>query len=83
MVNKKIRNSERNEEKSSLRQNYSLSERILKLLIENKRAWTILEISNKLKCDYKNTFQAVGKLYPDLISKDKKGSLNLVEIKIS
>lgn len=62
---------------------YSLSERILKLLIENKRAWTILEISNQLKSDYKNTFQAVGRLYPDLISKDKKGNLNLIEIKIS
>ena len=76
MVNKKNK-------KSDLRQKYSLSERILKLLIENKRAWTILEISRKLKTDYKNTFQAVGKLYPDLISKDKKGNLNLIEIKIS
>ena len=83
MVNKKNRNNEENEEKSGLKQKYSLSERILKLLIENKRAWTILEISHELKSDYKNTFQAVGKLYPDLISKDKKGSLNLIEIKIS
>lgn len=69
--------------KNLLKIKYSLNEKILKLLIENKRAWTILEISNKLKRDYKNTFQAVGKLYPDLIYKEKKGNLNLVEIKIS
>ena len=75
MVNTKIGNN------SSLK--YSLRERILKLLIENKRAWTILEISNELKCDYKNTFQAVNKLYPDLIYKSKKGNINLVEIKIT
>lgn len=62
---------------------YSLNERILKLLIEDKRAWTILEIANQLKSDYKNTFQAIGKLSPDFINKEKKGNLNLIEIIIS
>lgn len=62
---------------------YSLNEKILKLLIENKQKWTILEIARKLGVDYKNTFQAVNKLYPDLIYKKKKGNLNLVEIKIN
>ena|SRR3989344_2063950 len=60
---------------------FSLKERILKLLIENKEPQTILQISGKLKADYKNTFQAVNKIYPDLIFKNKIGSLNLVEIK--
>lgn len=69
--------------KNLLKTKYSLKEKILKLLIENKRIWTILGISNELKSDYKNTFQAVGKLYPDLIYKEKKGNLNLVEIKIN
>ena len=63
--------------------NMSLKEQILKLLIENKRVWTILEISKRLKTDYKNTFQEINKLYPDLINKEKKGNLNLIELKIS
>ena len=62
---------------------YSLKERILKFLIENKQKWTILEIARKLGADYKNTFQAINALYPDLIYKEKKGNLNLVEIKFS
>jgi len=61
---------------------YSLRERILKLLIENKREWTILEIAKELGVDYKNTFQAMGKLSP-LVDKRKKGNLNLVKIKMN
>jgi len=78
-----VNNKSENDKNPFLKAGYSLNEKILKLLIENKRTWTILEIANKLKNDYKNTFQAVGRLYPELISKDKKGSLNLIEIKIS
>jgi predicted nucleotidyltransferase len=61
----------------------SLKEKILKLLIENKNPRTILQIAENLKVDYKNTFQAVNKLYPDLIYKDKMGNLNIVEIKLT
>jgi len=61
---------------------YSLIDKIIRLLIENKREWTILEIANKLKTDYKNTFQAINKLSTDLVIKNKKGNLNLIEIKI-
>ncbi len=61
--------------------NFSFREKILKFLIENKQEWSILEIANKLKADYKNTFQAIDQLYPDLVYKEKKGSMNLIEIK--
>ena len=53
---------------------FRLKEKILKRLIEDKSPQTILQISKALNTDYKNTFQAVNKAYPDLIFKDKKGS---------
>jgi predicted nucleotidyltransferase len=63
--------------------NLSLREKILEYLIENKeKAKTIREISKYLNVDYKNTFQAIKKIYPSLISKDKIGSSNLVKIKL-
>jgi len=63
--------------------NLSLKERILKLLIENKTPKTILQLAESLNVDYKNTFQAVNKLYPDLIYKNKTGSINLIEVKLA
>ena len=71
-----------NTTKKQSKENLSLKEKILKLLIENKNPETILQIAEKLKADYKNTFQAVNKLYPDLIYKNKTGSINLIEIKL-
>ncbi len=62
---------------------YSLRQKILKLLIENKQKWTILEIAHALRVDYKNTFNAIEGLYPNLIFKEKKGNTNLIEIKLS
>ncbi len=62
---------------------YSLKERILKFLIENKHKYTILEISKKLGVDYKNVHQVINKLYPALIFKEKKGNINLVEIRLN
>lgn len=59
---------------------YSLKEKILKLLIEDKKEHTILEISNKLKEDYKNTFQAINSLYPEYLIKEKKGNSNFIQI---
>jgi len=61
---------------------FSLREKILKFLIEKKEKHTILEISKALNTDYKNVFQSVGSM-PDLIYREKKGSLNLIEIKTS
>lgn len=74
MVNNKIKNNNLD---------LSLKERILKLLIENKSPRTILQIAESLNADYKNTFQAVNKLYPSLIYKNKTGSINLIEIKLN
>jgi len=62
---------------------YSLREKILKFLLEDKGEHTILEIAKNLKADYKNVHQAVGGLYPDLIYREKKGNLNLIEIKLA
>jgi predicted nucleotidyltransferase len=63
--------------------NFSLREKILKLLIENKKPFTILQIAESLKVDYKNTFMAVDKLYPDLVYKNKVGNANIIEIKLA
>ena len=63
--------------------NFSLKEKILRHLIENKeKPKTIREISRDLKVDYKNTFQAINTLL-GLIIKKKIGNLNLVEIKLA
>jgi predicted nucleotidyltransferase len=70
-----------NKKNNMIKIKYSFREKILKFLLENKQKWSILEIANNLNADYKNTFQAIDKLYPDLIYKEKKGSMNLIEIK--
>jgi predicted nucleotidyltransferase len=62
--------------------NWSLKEKILKYLIENKSSQSsIKKISTNLKTDYKNTFQAINNISPDIIFKDKFGNTNLIEIK--
>lgn len=59
---------------------FSLKEKILKYLIENKeRSKTILEISKVLNVDYKNTFQAIKSL-SNFIHKEKFGNTNKVDI---
>jgi len=59
---------------------FSLKEKILRYLIENKgKPKTILEISKALNADYKNTFQAV-KFLSNFIYKEKLGNTNMVEI---
>ena len=75
MVNKKI-----NKVNNDI--SFSLREKIIKFLIENKKQWTILQISKELKVDYKNVFQEINKMYPDILFKEKKGSINLVELKL-
>lgn len=63
--------------------NFSLKEKILKLLIEAKNPFTIKQIAENLKADYKNTFLAINKLYPDIIYKNKIGNSNVIEIKLA
>lgn len=58
----------------------TLKEKILKFLIENKESpHSIMEISKRLKADYKNTFQAFNKLNPLIYSKKKHGNAYLIE----
>ncbi len=75
MVNEKIK-------KSNQKINFSLKEKIIRFLIENKKPYSILQISKELETDYKNTFQAINKINKETISKEKKGSVNLVELKL-
>jgi len=68
--------------KNNKKREFSLKEKILKYLIENKeRPKTIREISGALIVDYKNTFQSINTL-SDLIYKEKIGNNNLVEINL-
>ena len=56
----------------------TLKQKILKFLIENKENHSILEISKKLRVDYKNTFQAIKNLEPGTHSKKRQGNSQLV-----
>lgn len=59
---------------------YTLKEKILKFLIENKESpHSIREISKRLKADYKNTSQALSNLNPQSYSKKKQGNSCLIE----
>ncbi len=75
MVNNRITN---NEEKIKL----SFREKIMKFLIENREPLSILQISDRLGADYKNTFQTI-KSYPDIILQEKKGNTNFIKIKLA
>ena len=61
----------------------SLKEKILKHLIENRgKKESIRQISGALLIDYKNTFNEVNRLLPELITIEKLGNINLVGIKL-
>ncbi len=57
---------------------YTLREKIIKFLIENKEDHSIMEISKKLEVDYKNTFQAIKSLGSKVYSKKKHGNSQLI-----
>ena len=59
---------------------FSLKEKIMKLLIEDKKQLSIRQVSENLNADYKNTYNTI-KCSPDLIIRDKKGNTTFVEIK--
>ena len=42
-----------------------------------------MQISGGLNADYKNTFNVIKNLSPDVVSKDKLGNTTLIEIKLS
>ncbi len=60
---------------------FSLKDKILKFLIENKEAYSIRELSKELKADYKNTSQALEKLPKEIYSKNKQGNSCLIKFK--
>jgi len=60
----------------------SLKEKILKYLIENKHPESIMHVSHKLNADYKNTFNIIKNLSPDILFKDKLGNTTLIELKL-
>ncbi|PIN89192.1 hypothetical protein COU57_06460 [Candidatus Pacearchaeota archaeon CG10_big_fil_rev_8_21_14_0_10_32_14] len=57
---------------------YTLKEKILKYLIENKEPHSIMEISRELKADYKNTFHAINDFDPKIYSKKKHGQAHSI-----
>jgi predicted nucleotidyltransferase len=63
---------------------WSLKEKTIRYLIENKGTpHSILEISKKLNSDYKNTFQVIRRISPDIIVRDKFGNATMIEIKLN
>jgi len=60
--------------------NYTLKEKILKFLIENKESpHSIMKISQKIKTDYKNTSLALAKINSQTYLKNKQGNSYLIE----
>ena len=64
------------------RSSLSLKEKILAYLIENKHPESILQISHYLNADYKNTFNIIKNLSPDVLFKNKLGNTTLIEVKL-
>jgi predicted nucleotidyltransferase len=60
----------------------SAKEKLLKYLIEHKAPQSIRTASGAIVVDYKNTYNLVNELEPDIISKKKIGNTNLIEIKL-
>jgi len=61
----------------------SLKEKILAYLIENKNPKSIMQISGSLNADYKNTFNIIKNISPDILRKNKIGNTTLIEINLS
>ena len=58
----------------------SLEEKIIKYLLENKtERISILKVAHDLNVDYKNVYQAIARLGPELIKKEKIGNTNLIK----
>ncbi len=57
-------------------------EKLIKHLIEHKEQQSIRAISEATLIDYKNTYNIINELYPQLISKEKIGNTNLIKLNI-
>ena len=60
----------------------SQKERVVKYLIENKNPQSIMTISGATLLDYKNTYNIVKELQPEVISKEKIGNTNLIKLNL-
>jgi len=60
----------------------SAKEKLLKYLIENKNPQSIMTLSGANIIDYKNTYNIVNELQPNVISKEKIGNTNLIKIRL-
>jgi len=58
------------------------SEKLIKHLIEHKELQSIMKLSKEIGIDYKNTYNLVKNLYPEIISKEKIGNTNLVKLNL-
>ena len=60
----------------------SQEEKVLKHLIENKNPQSIMTASGAIVLDYKNTYNIVKGLQPEIISKEKIGNTNLIKLNL-
>lgn len=68
---------------NKMNSNLTLKEKILKHLIENKdKKESINQTSGAIYADYKNTFNAVNSLPKDLISIEKIGNSNIINLNL-
>ncbi len=72
----KIKKSQKEEIKLSPK------ERVVKYLIENKKPQSIMTVSGAIVLDYKNTYNIVNELQPEIISKEKIGNTNLIKLNL-
>ena len=70
----------KNEGKASIK--LKPKEKLLTYLIENKEPQSIMQASGAIVVDYKNTFNLVNELHPEVISKEKIGNTNLIKINL-
>lgn len=73
-----VKEANRQEEEIKL----SPKERVVKFLIENKNPQSIMAISGANVIDYKNTYNTVNELHPEIISKEKIGNTNLIKLNL-
>jgi predicted nucleotidyltransferase len=60
----------------------SPKERIITSLLEHKDPISILALSGSAVLDYKNTYNIVNDLQPEIISKEKIGNTNLIKLNL-
>ena len=61
---------------------FSAKEKLLNYLLENKTPMSIMAASEAIGVDYKNTYNIVSGLQPDVILKNNIGNTSLIEIKL-